>query len=357
MACRILHCGKSVRNYDICVDQKVAGFIQRVGNTGDIVYLVVKVNDQSMCGARGVLSQLTDNKPWPDAERYKQCFILRTIEYCKPFKINILSRLDNRNWYLKYVQAAKTILDQKAIDLLEQSFTSGRTDLFCRYNEESYEESTEIVDLAIDVIEESGSEDATVSEEEKINIMGTFQTINFTSETDKRHGLESLVNDNFFSLFPVYAEERTILIKENRKYLSVGLDKKDTGDNMISGIRGIPDSLLIHFNKDDKCPFQINLIEYECYGVQKVRTIDKSNYLNGHILPQLMRFASTFSIVTDRKIREDTVEKWTNKIVDYVYDNQNDQNKITSWIREIEINVNEQLIGACSILNYGYNVQ
>jgi len=302
----------------------------------------VRIYD-SFCGARGVLSQLTDNKPWPDAERYKQCFTIRSIEYCKPYQIKILSKLDMQNWYLRYVQGARTISDQQAIDLLEQSFTSRKTDSFIRYDEKSYEESIETVDPAMDA--EIISEEIALPEEEKIRIMGTFQTINFLNETDRRHGLELLVNDNFFSLFPVYAEERTILIKENRKYLSVSLDKKDTGDSMISGIRGIPDALLIHFNKDEKCPFQINLIEYECYGVQKVRTIDKSNYLNGHIIPQLMRFASTFSIVTDRKIREDTVEKWTNKIVDYVYDNQNDQNKITSWIREIEMNVNEQLIG------------
>jgi len=346
MACRILHCGKSVRNYNICVDEMVAGFIKRVGSAGDIVYFVVTVKDRSICGARGILSQLTDNKPWPDSERYKQCFILKTIEYCEPFDIKILSKFDNQRWYLRYVQGAKTIPDKQIIDLLEQSFTSRKTDSFYRYNnEESYEEQIEILDPAIDVIEEDKSEEITESAEEKISIMGTFQTINFASETDKRHGLELLVNDNFFYLFPVYAEERTILIKDNRQYLSVGLDKKDTADSMISGIRGIPDALLIHFNKDDKCPFQINLIEYECYGVQKVRTIDKSNYLNGHIIPQLMRFASTFSIVTDRKIREDTVEKWTNKIVSYVYANQDDQNKITSWIREIETNVNEQLIG------------
>ena len=43
MSVRILHCGKSIANYNLCIEHKVAGFTKRGKNIGDIIYLVVKV--------------------------------------------------------------------------------------------------------------------------------------------------------------------------------------------------------------------------------------------------------------------------------------------------------------------------
>jgi len=39
--------------------------------------------------------------------------------------------------------------------------------------------------------------------------------------------------------------------------------------------------------------------------------------LNGQIIPQLMKFASSFCIVTDKQIREQTLKNWIDKIIQY----------------------------------------
>lgn len=58
--CRILHCGTSLVNYYICIREKVAGFTQRIGEAGDVVYFTVKIEGKILCGARGVLHEQTD---------------------------------------------------------------------------------------------------------------------------------------------------------------------------------------------------------------------------------------------------------------------------------------------------------
>ena len=72
------------------------------------------------------------------------------------------------------------------------------------------------------------------------------------------------------------------------------------GKDGVNGIVGIPDAVLVSFDKNDKksC-IKINIIEYECYGKEKSTSTKKFDYLNSHIIPQLIKFASTFSIVTD----------------------------------------------------------
>ena len=52
MAVRILHCGSSTQNYELCIKENIAGFISRSPEQGDLVYLAVKVNGVSYCGAR-----------------------------------------------------------------------------------------------------------------------------------------------------------------------------------------------------------------------------------------------------------------------------------------------------------------
>lgn len=113
----------------------------------------------------------------------------------------------------------------------------------------------------------------------------------------------------------------------------------------INGISGIPDALLISFSKSRKIPLQINLIEYECYGEGKLKPMQKFDYLNGHIIPQLMRFASAFSVVTDTRIRENTIKSWADKIMnEFVYEDQSISDKVSNWVRTIYPNINEQKI-------------
>lgn len=173
--------------------------------------------------------------------------------------------------------------------------------------------------------------------------MGTFQTIKFKNETDKLTGLEALVNENFYALFTDYPQDKTILIPENRLFMSAGTEVR--GEKLVSGIKGIPDALLIVFNKKNANPFQINLIEYECFGESKVRASDKSNYMNGQIIPQLMKFASSFSIVTDRHIRDQTITAWSEKIITYIFNDITLKNKMIAWIKTIEPAISDHLVG------------
>lgn len=337
MNVRILDCSTSIKNYNLCINEKVAGFTRKTAQYGDIVYFAVKSDKKLLCGARALLSDLTDYKPWEDSDRYRQCFSIKNIEYCVPFELNILSQIEHSYWHLLFVRSSKAIKDDKAIVLLDNTFSDNKINTFYLFQNNNSDLNTEDEQIECDdnLIHNQSNIDI---DNEQVKIMGTFQTINFYNETDKNRGLETLVNKNFYCLFPFYPEHRTLLISDNRKFITSGLD------NSISGIRGIPDGLLIVFNKELNNPFQINLIEYECYGEQKIKSIDKFNHLNCHIIPQLMRFASTFSIVTDQTIREQTIKSWTEKVIDYIYSDILLQERITSWVKELIPLVKEQKI-------------
>lgn len=86
------------------------------------------------------------------------------------------------------------------------------------------------------------------------------------------------------------------------------------------------------------------MIEYECYGDGKTRSSEKSKYLNSHIIPQLMQFASSFSIITDKSIRDTTIKNWIEKIVDYTSENEELSNRVDSWVKEMNPNISTRAI-------------
>jgi hypothetical protein len=341
MTYRILHCGKSLENYYLCVQHQVAGFLSRGANPGETVYFAVKVNKKTYCGIRAKLGEITDLKPWPDGDSYVHCLKLTDIEFCEPFELKILAEIGGKYWSLKYMQMAKPIEDQNVWQLLDETFNSLRqSELYKFHNDDtSHEEAHNEIES-----EEIEVEDDVLIEvpDAEIKIMGTFQTVSFLNETDKIRGLEKLAHKNFYSLFPQYPESKTLLIPDNRMFITEGIQSEE--QEFITGIRTIPDALLIIYRGKTDIPFQVNLIEYECYGEQKTRALEKSTYLNGHIIPQLMKFASSFSVVTDRQIRERTAKRWTQKIIDYIYDDEAAQRKITNWIRDLHPDLREQRV-------------
>jgi hypothetical protein len=351
MAVRILHCGKSLKNYNLCIQEKVVGFVNQViASPGDTIYLAVKSGKKSFCGARGKLLEITDYKPeWDNPDLFIRCFTWTDIEYCQPFELNILAKPGGQYWPLKYIQSCKAIVDEAALKILEELFTKNKVSHNIFASNEDVHASTAFTpeeddpeEIDDNISEENVQEVLKEVPDARIHIMATFQTINFYNETHKIKGLETLANENFYFLFPQYPEHRTVLIPEHKLFITSGPEKKN--NDQISGIRGIPDALLLVYNKDLKNPLQINLIEYECYGEKKTKALDKFNYLNGHIIPQLMRFASTFSVVTDKQIREDTAKKWTETIIDYIYTNSAIQEKFSAWVKEAEPNLSEQLV-------------
>jgi len=188
MAVRILHCGKSIKNYNLCIEKKVAGFTKRVAEKGDLVYLAVKKGGSTICGARGVLSEVTLDKPWEDSERYIQAYKMTDVEYCNPFDLSILTEAGGKYWSVKYIQGSKEIKDEKAIELLEKSFNDNKQESFQAIYEDEQEE------IEQDDIDEEEVDDRYAVTKEQINIMGTFETVRFINETDPYMGLEQSVN-------------------------------------------------------------------------------------------------------------------------------------------------------------------
>jgi hypothetical protein len=320
----------------------VAGFINRAPQSGDTVFLAVKIGKETFCGARGTLGDITDNKPWDDADRYPHVLTLENIKFCKPFKIVDVAKHD-KYFGLKYMVNPTSIKDPTACRALDSAVEANLLDKAFQFDRTSEAKDEEADDSRESFPQKDENEGGKPDLSElSINIMGTFLTVNFFNESDRIRGLETLVNSNFYQLFPQYSEERTLLIPDNRMFITTGIER---GGTTVPGIRSIPDALLIVFSRHAKHPIQVNLIEYEAYGERKVRSLEKSNYLNGQIIPQLMKFASTFSIVTDKQIREDTIKDWTEKIIRYVYQNKTLQERFSSWIRELKPDLSEQLVG------------
>jgi hypothetical protein len=320
---------------------RVFGFTHRGPEIGDVVYLVVKQGKDTFCGMRAKLADVTESKPWPDADRYVICFTLNDVEYCRPFDVRFLAEAGGEYWGLKYLQQSKAIKEAEAVELLDRTFDAHRAaepDYLGGEKPFEQDEPDEEVDN-----EQGVPVPGKAVTEAKLTVLGTFQTVKFKNETDAFQGLESLVNQHFYSLFPAYREAHSILIAENRLFRSAGVEAR--GDAFVKGIRSIPDALLVVYNRQQKHPLAVNLIEYECFGESRISSQEKSNYLNGHVIPQLMRFASAFSIVTDKRLRDQTIKDWVDQIVNFVYRNSDLARKLSSWIKEIEPAVSDQLVG------------
>ena len=327
---RTLHCSTNTTNYNLCLEHKVAGFTHRGPVEGDIIYLLYKNGKKSLCGARFVLDQITDEKPWDDADNYVLCYSIKDIEYCKFFDMSFLSEFGGKYWPLMFMQGAKAFKDEKAIAKLDELFTANKVE------ERTYpiEQIAESEDDEEDYSEEERKKIEKAVPDAEIKIMGTFQTINFRNETDSFRGLEKLVSENFFKLFPNYPEEHTILISENRLFKTQ--QKKET----VIGESRIPDALMITFDKNREIPLRISLVEYECYGEGKLKTSEKSKYMNSHIIPQLMQFASSFSTITDKTTRDNTISDWIEKIETTGIDIQ----KVTKWMKELNPEIQEAFV-------------
>lgn len=344
MSYRILHCGKSLNNYNLCLEHSVAGFSTRGPEKDDIIFLVVNYQKQPLCGLRARLGEPTDQQPWIDSDRYALAYKLVDVEYANPFDIRFLIDYGGKYWPLKFLQGAKAIKNNEAIQALNDGFDQHRIEkpihLF-KENDYTLEDKEE--DTLLDIDTHDLPDVLLEVPDAKIHVMGTFQTIPFKNETDPLRGLESLVNENFYNLFSRYSPDQSLLIPENRLFLSSGVEVR--GEKLIKGIRAIPDALLIIYSDCEKQPFKIALIEYECFGENKTRSQEKSNYLNGQVIPQLMRFASAFSIVTDKQIRDQTIKMWVDKIIQYIYLTPDHINQVSGWIKKIHPDLSNQLVG------------
>ena len=184
------------------------------------------------------------------------------IEYANPFDIRFLVEFGGKYWPLKFLQGAKAIKDERAVQALHDVFNQHLIEQPVRLlkeNDLNIEDREWEEDILLEVDPSELSEVLSEVPEAKINIMGTFQTIPFKNETDTLRGLESLVNENFYSLFPRYSSNQSLLIPENRLFLSSGVEAR--GERLIKGIRSIPDALLIVYSEYEKQPFKIALIE------------------------------------------------------------------------------------------------
>ena len=320
------------------MSSKIVGFTQRFSNggTGDRIYIAVNSNGKSVCGARAILGEPVEQKPeWENGERLIKCYRIKDIEFCQFFDLSILKKVD-KNWGAKFVLSSKPIIVKKAINLLDKKFN----DLKCDELDLSLISTIAVTESEQ---EESNEEELVNLKDEKVDLLGTFETIRFRNETDLNKGLEHLVNQNFYNLFESIPENKSILIPYNRLFITQGV--KGSNNKIVPGTKTIPDGLLITFNEGNNKPYlMINLIEYECYGEGKVRESQKEAYLGGVILKQLMKFAATFSITTDFQSRQETIEDWIIKIMSYINSDELLNDKINQWIKCIHPNIKESAI-------------
>lgn len=351
MGCRIFHCGESVRNLKLSIEHRVAGFTRNIGEKGDVIYLAVRLKKEkkTIGVARGILGELTDFKPWPDGERYPRVFRIEGLEFGEVFDLSVLKKAGETQWVAKYLRGANEIKDEAAIRLLNDAFipiptlSSELIELFSNLESESDDDF--LGNTALDELDDISEQENVLSELESsidnLNIMGTFQTIRFKNETDQLSGLEPLVNRHFFQLFQHFAEERTVMISDNRLFGTTGISE-------IKGVKSIPDAVLISYDKADvNCPLRINIIEYECYGIGKGKSSEKFKYLNGTVIPQLIRLASAFSVVTDNRLRSNTIDTWLDKIMGIIDLDDELVKRVHGWLREIRPEVKDHQLALC----------
>lgn len=354
MSVRILSFGNNLKHLNICIEEKIIGFKHMFNQNieGDLLYILI---GKSFCCARATISFAVDYNPWDNPELYVLCHRIKNIEFCTPFSLKFLEKTKaGKTWALAFVQSSKIIKDEDALKMLDKNFQNNVSSKFHQFTEEEIDppkkkrgrkpknaiENNDAYDNEIN-LNNNVNENIDINDDniEPIDIMSTYKTIRFVNESDKLNGLETLVNNNFYRLFTMFQEQNSIFISDNRNFPTIGRD--DT-----SGIGGVPDALLISFDNDDKkSKIKINIIEYECYGKSKTKSTDKFNYLNSHIIPQLIRFASTFGVVTDSKIRDKTIKSWIEKIMDYVRKNISIlEPKIYNWLKEFNPQIRQSFI-------------
>jgi hypothetical protein len=74
MATYFCNCGDNLENFNLCLKYNIAGFPSSGYKSGDLVYLIVRENKTWKLGAKGILLDITYNKPWQDADKYKSAF-------------------------------------------------------------------------------------------------------------------------------------------------------------------------------------------------------------------------------------------------------------------------------------------
>lgn len=134
----ILYCSESIENYDICIENKIAGFVNSTPSVGDRVYFAVKMpkdanhnlSGRPVCGARAILGETTEKRPWKDSEKYKKVFNVSDIKYCELFDMGVLNETnsdENKGSYGIYLRAPCPLPEQyikKLDEVFSQRITS-----------------------------------------------------------------------------------------------------------------------------------------------------------------------------------------------------------------------------------------
>lgn len=328
---RILSCGSNQENCRICIVERVIGFRNQfhLGGTGDTIYLVVRMDGKNYCCARGVLGEITDYKPWPDAVNYKNAYRFRTLECCEPFEVlPVIHRAGISNAGL-VLQSPKPVRNQLLVETLDECF--------CQSILPEGQRSRMLFPGT-----EADEDDGPREEDDTCYVLDdtAYRVTQFVSETDETWGLEKLVNQHFFELFPAFQRENNFLIADHRLFITAGT--RDQNHPEIAGIRGIPDALLITFEPDHPgAAFRINMIEYECNGTVYCTAAQKDGHLHTHVIPQMIRFASAFSANTEWDIRERTIQEWRDRIVEYIKQNPSLQEKVNGWLQRLHPQLGE----------------
>lgn len=311
MGVRILHCSKNIENYNLCVRNEIAGFRNKGPHFNDIVYLVVKVNGKSFCGARGKLWGYKKEGPWEDAKSYKLCLGIDNIEFCKPFEINFLSRYGGKYWVLKYIRGNK-ILDIPASKALEKIFNYNLSNEFYDF------EKKEFVDIKPNAkyVAESGQLPIKIPRPENKLI------------------------EKYFSKFKNKYNNYFIIHIDDSIYEKYNLIYKDT--IYFKNILRYFNSIFLIFKPRNEFVFDINLLIWEKSNLEKKNSIiEKGLYFNNTVVPRIIQCAAYFSTFTKREIRDFINNNIVNIIIDYIFDDNILKDKVTKWMKSIDKNIKD----------------
>ncbi|WP_237391837.1 hypothetical protein [Paenibacillus dendrobii] len=311
-------------NLILCIKYEVAGFKKNFKfQINDQIYFVIRLEKVTYCVARAKIADTTDRKPWDNSEIYKYAFSLKLMEFCMPFDLSVLAQ-DFRKWTISYLRDPNSIKEPETIALLEAEFLKHRQNNFSFFGDDQEQmkpENSKRLEQETQI---------TFANQADMNIVGTMSVEEFVGEKDRNEirGFESIVTEWFYDLFEDYKRDNTILISKNSLFKT---SNKDNTNNKIKGTSSKPDAVMVRFTEGMKQPIQISLIEYECYG--NITSKSKFNKLTEHIIPQLTRFASAFSVITDNLIRSENIKEFSKKIEDYIKVNERD--KIFEWVKKM----------------------
>jgi hypothetical protein len=353
---RISHCAGSLDKYYSTLREKIEGFTNRGPHPGDCIYLVVKKGKVSYCGARFILGEFSDRKPWPYPEKYVQSLNILNVEYCVPFDISILSEIGGKSWAIKYVLGSKIITDQKAIELLNSIFNANvvndiepisgdeQDPLFIQtrtmlHHIEGNDQVTNTTEKDSDVVGK-GVQKNLQSEESTRETKPKTNQDNETTQVEKSVFTGEFDQSNIFSVLKNISPENSILLPFNTNKLT----GENSKPNLEQRVSKISKKVLIQLDKSKKSGIPELSIIMQYIQDFKGKTSSPSLSFDHDILPETIHFLEILTNVDTFIQKERFIHDWIDLIMALLDEDEASISKFTDWLRVFQPEIKERSI-------------